>query len=136
MFYTFGDYERALAEAIVEILASVGVEAEPVAGALPADLPDKTVQVVALGGPMENPGVGRPSVGVHCRALSEGDADLLGKATCGALSALDSSQIDGEHATIVGVTPQNLPYPNPDPRNENYFRVSQTATLIVKARPL
>lgn len=133
--FVFGDYELALSESIVEVLGSIDVEATGVAGALPADLTADTVQVTSLGGSKDNPGVLLPVVQVNAYAASEEGARLLGQQVEAALTVLDSQQID-THATIVGIDPKNIPYPNHDPRNENLFRVSQTVGLTVKARPL
>lgn len=129
---TFGDPEWALAQAITSVLSEQNVAVEPIAGVLPAGLPPVSVHVEGLGGETPHPGVSLVEVKVNVRAESEMDARNLASLTHAALELLDEEQVDGD-AQIVGVTPRQYPYLNPDPRNPKLVRFSQGAQLTVKA---
>lgn len=129
---TFGDPEWALAEALANVLAGQDLPVEPIAGVLPAELSEVTVHVESLGGQVVNPGLLLAAVKIDCRAPLESEVLTVASMVDAALRVLDAEQIDGD-ALIVGVSPTNYFYANPDPRNPKFYRTSQSARLTVKA---
>lgn len=130
---SFGDYERALAEAIATRASSaIGAPVVGIAGSLPADLPPMSVQVIGVGGQVPCPGLRLPGTMIHCRAEGEDRARILADAVDEACRALDSEQVQAYGATVVSIGAESVPYKNPDPSNFNFARFSQQFTLTVK----
>ncbi|MDO5049999.1 MAG: hypothetical protein Q4D87_08985 [Actinomycetaceae bacterium] len=128
-----GDYEWKLVEALAQRLtAESGVKVQAIAGALPAELPEVSLQAVPVGGRTGEPGIAYPVVSLHLRTKSEGDAAILAGLIPRIVLALDAERIHEDSVNIVGMELESMPYVNFDPLNPGFFRYSCQTILTIK----
>ncbi len=97
-------------------------DAEVFAAATPAQLPERSVTVVRVGGTSDQMVIDRPSLSIDCRsARTRGDAFRLANQVRAIINAaaLDGAMSD---ATCYWATETSGPYLNPDPLNHNQHR--------------
>lgn len=128
-----GDFEWAVVSDLANRLSmATGLEVKPVAGVLPVELPDASLQSVNVGGAVGVPGVAYPALSLHIRACEEQDAVRLANAVPGAVWDLSDARVEAESVNVVHAALSNLPYANFDPVNPDFYRYSCQVVLTIK----
>lgn len=128
-----GDFEMKLVERLARTLTqNTGLKVKPIAGALPPDLPERSLQSVNVGGRVGEPGIAYPALSLHVRSRSEAETVRLANALPAAVWQTDAERINEDGVNVVHVGLASSPYANFDPINPEFFRYSCQVVLTLK----